>query len=178
MVNGAPRWTCRTLVTKVAKRGTLRVGPLRNLPVLRDLVTDMEPFFAKMDGAGAAFQAPPAVEHAKTMAPRSRMDRIVPGSKQRTEIDRTIECIGCAVCYAACDTVANEPEFLGPAALNRVWTLINDVRDNGTHRQEALLQRGGCTLCHTQQSCSNLCPQQLSPSRSICRTEKIADRPS
>src|SRR5271166_5278294 len=57
MVNGRPRWTCRTHVAKVADRGRLRIGPLENLPVIKDLATDMRPFFEKWQLAKGAFVA-------------------------------------------------------------------------------------------------------------------------
>ncbi len=49
-------------------------------------------------------------------------------------VDAGIECIGCGVCYTACDVVSWNPDYLGPAALNRAWTLVNDVRDAGQRR--------------------------------------------
>ena len=55
MVNGAPRWTCRTHVSKVVTDDRLEVGPLRNLPVIKDLATDMDPFFEKWVAAEAVF---------------------------------------------------------------------------------------------------------------------------
>src|ERR1700690_4185501 len=62
-VNGKPRWTCRTHVSKVAGSGRLEIGPLENLPVIKDLATDMEPFFEKWQQAKGVFRAaktPPA----------------------------------------------------------------------------------------------------------------------
>ena len=56
---------------------------------------------------------------------------VPPSSPQRQAADAGIECIGCGVCHSACDVVAWEPDYLGPAALNRAWTLVNDVRDTG-----------------------------------------------
>src|SRR5215475_12661210 len=83
-VNGRPRWTCRTHVASVAAGGRLEIGPLANLPVIKDLATDA-----------------------------------------------AIECINCGVCHAACDTVRWNADYLGPAALNRAWSLVNDQRDAG-----------------------------------------------
>src|ERR1700755_2079550 len=54
-VNGRPRWTCRTHVSRVAARGQLKIGPLENLPVIKDLATDMGPFFDKWQQAKGAF---------------------------------------------------------------------------------------------------------------------------
>ena len=159
-VNGTPRWTCRTHVDKVAKGGTLRIGPLANMPVIRDLVADMREFFDKWARAKGQF-APT----------RTRADEFVavdPNSARRVEVDAAIECIGCGVCYAACDVVKWNRDYLGPAALNRAWTLVNDVRDGGQPaRLDAVAGDAGCHSCHTMMSCTELCPKGLSPTRSI-----------
>jgi fumarate reductase iron-sulfur subunit len=72
------------------------------------------------------------------------------------------------VCYAACDTVRWNSDYLGPAALNRAWTLVNDDRDAGNaERLKALASSGGCYACHSHQSCQEHCPQALNPTASI-----------
>src|ERR1700676_5326682 len=120
-VNGRPRWTCRTHVSKVAGSGHLEIGPLENLPVIKDLTTDMEPFFEKWQQARGTF-APSQTRH-------DAIAQIRPDSPARVAADAAIECINCGVCYAACDTVRWNSGYLGPAALNRAWTLVNDCRD-------------------------------------------------
>ena len=159
-VNGVPKWTCRTHVDKVAKDDRLEIGPLRNLPVVRDLVTDMREFFDKWARAGGEF-------HGR----RTRAEdfaKVKPESTPRKEADAGIECIGCGVCYAACDVVSWNPKYLGPAALNRAWTLINDVRDAASlERLRAVAGDAGCHACHSHVSCTERCPKQLSPTRSI-----------
>lgn len=159
-VNGRPRWTCRTHVSKVASDGRLEIAPLAHLPIVRDLVTDMREFFDKAVRAKAQFQPT-----------RTRADDVAciePASPARRAIDAAIECIGCGVCYAACDVVAWNPDYLGPAALNRAWTLVNDARD-GARRERLAAVSGdaGCHACHTHQSCSELCPMHLAPTASI-----------
>ena len=58
------------------------------------------------------------------------ISRVVkPESEERRAADEGIECIGCGICHSACDVVAWDADYLGPAALNRAWTLVNDVRD-------------------------------------------------
>ena len=52
-------------------------------------------------------------------------------SKQHIKANSGIECINCSICYAACDTVANNPDYLGPATLQRAWTLLNDEKNEG-----------------------------------------------
>src|SRR5215467_3301361 len=159
-VNGRPRWTCRTHVSRVATRGQLEIGPLENLPVIKDLTTDMRPFFEKWQQAKGAFV--PSRTRREDFAP------IRPDSPARIAADAAIECINCAVCYAACDTVRWNADYLGPAALNRAWTLVNDVRDGAkSERLQAVAASGGCHACHSHQSCQELCPQQLNPTASI-----------
>jgi fumarate reductase iron-sulfur subunit len=159
-VNGAPRWTCRTHVDKVAADGRLELRPLRNLPVIRDLVTDMRGFFDKWERAQGHFEG----------ASRKTDDfaRVAPAAPARQAADAGIECIGCGVCYAACDVVSWNPDYLGPAALNRAWTLVTDVRDTNTvARLRAIAGDAGCHACHTHMSCTERCPTHISPTASI-----------
>ncbi len=159
-VNGEPRWTCRTHVANVEKNGTLTIAPLAHLPIVRDLVTDMREFFDKWARARGQFQP--------TKTRRDDVARVAPSSTGRLAIDAAIECIGCGVCYAACEVVAWNPDYLGPAALNRAWTLVNDVRDGaGRARLAAVAGDAGCHACHTHESCSERCPKHLAPTASI-----------
>jgi fumarate reductase iron-sulfur subunit len=159
-VNGRPRWTCRTHVSKVVERGRLEIGPLANLPVIKDLATDMSRFFEKWQEAKGVFQP------SKTRA--DEIEPIRPDAPERKRADAAIECINCGVCFSACDTVRWNGDYMGPAALNRAWTLVNDVRDAGNAgRLYAVAQGGGCHACHTHQSCEQHCPVGLNPTASI-----------
>jgi fumarate reductase iron-sulfur subunit len=168
-VNGRARWTCRTHVAKVATGKRLQIAPLANLPIVRDLVVDMRDFFDKWAKARGQF--------APTASRRDDFARVVPDSPARREIDAAIECIGCAVCYASCEVVAWNPAYLGPAALNRAWTLQNDVRDGGrVERLAAVSGDAGCHACHTQAACTERCPKQLSPTASIAGLKRLSAR--
>jgi fumarate reductase iron-sulfur subunit len=159
-VNGRPRWTCRTHIDKVAQSGRVEIGPLANMPVIKDLACDMEVFFEKWQKAKGVF-AP-----GKTR--QDAIERIAPNSAPRMQANAAIECINCGVCYAACDTVRWNGEYMGPAALNRAWSLVNDVRDIGNRaRLSAVSLAGGCHACHSHQSCHELCPKALNPTASI-----------
>jgi succinate dehydrogenase iron-sulfur subunit len=168
-VNGVPRWTCRTHVRKVARENALELRPLANLPVIKDLAADMTLFFEKWTRAKGAF-VPPA-EPARDFA------RIDPASPRRQAASAGIECIGCGACYAACDVVAWNPDYLGPAALNRAWTLVNDVRDAGNRdRLVAVAGDAGCHACHSHQSCVEHCPKALDPTFSIAGLKRATAR--
>ena len=168
-VNGVARWACRTHVAKVATDDRLEIGPLRNLPVIRDLATDMRGFFDKWTRAKGQF--------APTATRRDDPARVSPDSRERAAADAGIECIGCAVCYASCDVVAWNPDYLGPAALNRAWTLVNDVRDAArAERLRAVSGDAGCHACHTHVSCTERCPKQISPTASIAGLKRATAR--
>jgi len=168
-VNGVARWTCRTHVDKVVKGNQLEIGPLRNLPVIRDLVTDMREFFDKWAKARGKFEGG-----------RTRGDdfaRVSPGSEDRKLIEAGIECIGCGVCYSSCDVVSWNPDYLGPAALNRAWTLVKDARDTaGLERLRAVAGDAGCHSCHTHMSCTERCPKQISPTAAISGLKRAVGR--
>lgn len=166
-VNGQPRWTCRTHVSRVQEDGVITIEPLRNMPRIKDLAVNMDEFFAKWRKAGNTFQGK-TTRHDPTA-------EISPESKQRKLADAAIECINCGVCYAACDVVSWDKDYLGPAALNRAWTLVNDERHadpKGVLRQATT--DGGASCCHTQGNCMTHCPVELSPTGSIAGLKRKA----
>jgi fumarate reductase iron-sulfur subunit len=168
-VNGAPRWTCRTHVDKVAKDGKLSIAPLRNMPVIRDLAADMSEFFDKWARAKGRFRG--------ATTRKDDFAQVSPQSDARQLAEAGIECIGCGVCYAACDVVAANPDYLGPAALNRAWTLVNDVRDTDhAERLRAVAGDAGCLACHTHVSCTERCPKAIAPTAGIAGLKRAVSR--
>jgi fumarate reductase iron-sulfur subunit len=165
VVNGRERWACRTrLVTLGGGAVTLR--PLYHFPLERDLVVDMGPFAARMRAVGAAFVPAPGAP----APPPVRGD-----SAERREIDAAIECIGCGMCLSACTVVAHAPSFVGPAALNRAFTLQRDSRDAGHEaRWRRLAGDDALPRCHGQGNCTAVCPMGLSPADSILRLRRRA----
>lgn len=169
MVNGKPRWTCRTHVKKVLTGDKITIAPLRNLPVIKDLAADMDPFFDKWVAAGG--------RHHPTATRRDPMPDIKPDDADRVKANEAIECINCSVCYASCDTVAGNPDYLGPAALQRAWTLYNDAKYAD---KQAILDTvsgsGGCHNCHSQGSCTLYCPNELDPMSAIAGLKRATAR--
>src|SRR6185369_17733813 len=102
---------------------------------------DMREFFDKWARAKGTFEG--------RKSRKDGFEKVAPDSKDRKAVDAGIECIGCAVCYSACDVVAWNPDHLGPAALNRAWTLVKDERDRDTlERLRAVAGDAGCHACH------------------------------
>jgi succinate dehydrogenase/fumarate reductase-like Fe-S protein len=104
MVNDVPRWACRTSIERLGVE-TIHIAPLRFLPVIKDVLVDYEPFFAKYRAAQSYFV--PREE-------RTEVAPIAPASRERRAIDPNLECISCGACYASCTMLAHDAEYLGP----------------------------------------------------------------
>lgn len=155
VVNGREGLACGTLVRSLVgdRGGEVRVEPMRHLPVVRDLVTDPGIFYQHLAGAGAAFS--PKDE---TQEPAE----ILPNSKERKIIDPHRECIYCGLCYSACSVAGLDSGFLGPAALNRAFTLVSDSRDGaGKQRLQVAASEQGIWRCHTIFECTAVCPKGI-----------------
>ncbi|MFH1241840.1 MAG: succinate dehydrogenase iron-sulfur subunit [Pseudomonadota bacterium] len=162
-VNGRPRLACRTQVSALETRN-ITIMPLPNLPIIRDLVVDMEPFFEKWK------KIKPYYVSRKDIAEPAV---VRPDSHEREFIDDMLDCIACGCCYSACSMAATNAEFIGPAALNRAYTLIADKRDAiRGERLKMVDRRYGVWRCHTQFNCSEVCPKNIVPTKSIQNLKK------
>jgi succinate dehydrogenase/fumarate reductase iron-sulfur protein len=163
-VNGRNRWTCRTSVEKLGK-DLLVIEPLPHYPVIRDLVVDIQPFFENYRKIIPQFV--PAQPDRKGFA------RISSDSRERREIDQHIECITCGNCLGECSLVEINKAYIGPAALNRAYTLIEDSRDGAAPERLSILNsHSGVWGCHTQFNCTEVCPVGISPTRAIQRLKR------
>lgn len=164
VVNGRERLACSTPVATVGLR--LRLEPLRNLPVTRDLAVDLTPFFAAYRRALPQF------------LPRDHLDDFHPFPHQGREwqaLSHQPQCIDCAACYSACTLVTLHPRYLGPMALHRALSLIVDPRDRARAERLALVGgEGGAFRCHTLGNCHAVCPRGISPTYSIQRLKRLA----
>ena len=166
VVNGRERLTCSTLVRDVGDK--LRIEPLRNLPVVRDLAVDFKPLFEAYQRALPWF------------VPRDDLDQnefypLPHASPAGQALDHQPQCIDCGCCYSACTLVTLNPRYLGPMALHRALNLIVDPRDKAhTDRLNAVAGERGAFRCHTLGNCREACPRGISPTHSIQRLKRLA----
>jgi succinate dehydrogenase/fumarate reductase iron-sulfur protein len=154
-VDGRSTLACRTVVP--AAQDEVDLSPLAGLPVVRDLVVDMRPFWQQWRRVMPWF-----------VAGSDPAERVLRGSSESEVLDRTLGCISCGACYSTCEIARHGSDYLGPAALNRALALIADPRDDAAEeRLDAVGGRQGVDRCHYVQACASACPVGLDPSRSI-----------
>jgi succinate dehydrogenase/fumarate reductase iron-sulfur protein len=173
IINGRERLACRTRLETLGSRITLK--PLRNLPIIKDLVVDMAPFFEAWRRIQPAFRPAEPAEDAGAQSPGPDFARIPPDAKSRGIIEQGMDCITCGACYSACTMVTANPDFLGPAALNRAYVLIQDERDgDGLARLDTVSRETGALRCHTLFDCAAVCPKGIIPTWSIQKLKQQA----
>jgi fumarate reductase iron-sulfur subunit len=157
-VNGQPTLTCKKAVRDLPD--TIEVAPLANFPVVRDLVVDIDGFMDKLKSVK------PWIIRAKEKAVEEGPTRQSPAEME--EFKQFSMCINCMLCYAACPVVANEPEFLGPAAIALGHRYSVDSRDEGAaERNEIFRGEGTVFSCSYANECSEVCPKHVDPAAAV-----------
>jgi succinate dehydrogenase/fumarate reductase iron-sulfur protein len=153
VVNGKEALACQTSIGDLGT-DVVRVSPLRALPVLRDVMCDMTPFFDSLRRADAALR--PKEPDRKTL-------RVMPPSApHRATIEAQNGCLTCGACFSACEWTSTRPGYLGPAAMNRVLMLALDERDAvGRERLLSVANEEGALRCHVLGNCSSVCPVDI-----------------
>jgi fumarate reductase iron-sulfur subunit len=158
MVNGKPSLTCKDAVSDYGDR--IEVAPLSNFPIVRDLVVELEAFMDKVKSVK------PWIIKAKERALEEGAHRQSP--EQLEEFKQFSYCINCALCYAACPVVANEPEFLGPAAIALGHRYNMDSRDEGQRERNEIFRGEGTVFsCSYANECSEVCPKHVDPAAAV-----------
>jgi fumarate reductase iron-sulfur subunit len=161
MVNGEPKLTCATFLADYAP-GPLRVEPLRNFPVIRDLVVDLGDFMRKL-------------VRVKPWLVRAVEKPVSEGEYLQTpaELDEYKQfsmCINCMLCYSACPIYGLDPKFIGPAAIALAQRYNLDGRDQGAAaRMEVLSEHEGIWGCTFVGECTRVCPKNVDPAGAIQR---------
>ena len=158
MINGKNRLACKTLIKDVNPSKPITVEPIKGLPVLKDLVVDMEPFF---DAYRAVM---PFLVTTGNEPTRERLQS--PGDRER--FDDTTKCILCAACTTSCPVYWTDGQYFGPQAIVGAHRFIFDSRDEGTdQRLEILNDKEGVWRCRTTFNCTEACPRGIEVTKAI-----------
>ncbi len=156
LIDGRNQLACKVLVKDVAPRVT--VEPIRGMPVLKDLIVDMEPFFA---GYRSVL---PFLINDEEPSDRERLQ----SPADRARFDDTTKCILCAACTTSCPIFWGDDGYIGPAAIVNAHRFIFDSRDEGAReRLDVLSARSGVFRCRTTFNCTEACPRGIKVTKAI-----------
>lgn len=166
-INGHAHLACKSRLDRFTVDGTVTVEAAPSLPVLKDLVWDQGPLWAKH------LAATPWLEPRAPLPPPDR-EYTVPNATMENLVQE-VSCISCGCCLMDCESFAVNPQFLGPHALAKAYRYADDPRDDiGRERLARLMQPGGvwdCTHCF---ECVNQCPKGVAPLEQILKLRRMA----
>ena len=168
LINGRNRLACKLRMEQLGKR-RITVAPLPGLPVIKDLVVDMDGFFDKF----------------KSVQPYLMQDAEVPADgrerlqspEDRARYDDTTKCILCAACTSSCPSFWAQPEYVGPAAIVNAHRFIFDSRDDGGDERLEFLSDADCVWrCRTIFNCTDACPRGIHITQAILEVSTAIGR--
>lgn len=181
LINRIPRLACRTqiqsIISEIRASGSpeeqaeipgtdedgIIIEPLPHLPVIRDLIVDMEPFFRKIHDSGLVFRP------GEADPPKERLMN----QTEVHELEKYTNCILCGACYAACPNEEKNPDFLGPAALAKIYRFHIDPRESpGIGRLMSADTPTGWSGCSFHSRCRSVCPKGVTPDIAIGKARR------
>ena len=166
MVNGEPKLTCATFLTEYAP-GPVRVEPLSNFPIIRDLIVDIGDFMGKLA------KVKPWIVREEEKPLSDGEYRQTP--EQLADYKPYSMCINCMLCYSACPVYGLDPHFIGPAAVALAQRYNLDSRDEGAAERVAVLsEHDGIWGCTFVGECTRVCPKNVDPAGAIQRYKLTA----
>ncbi len=166
-INGANQLACKLLVKDAIKKegDTVTVEPLMGLPVIKDLIVDMEPFF----------------DHYRSVMPFLVNDEPLPEDgrerlqsvAEQEKIMEGTKCILCACCTTSCPSFWANGKYVGPAALVNAHRFVFDTRDRAASERLGILnQQMGVWRCRTAFNCTNACPREIPVTQQIAEIKR------
>jgi succinate dehydrogenase / fumarate reductase, iron-sulfur subunit len=169
-INGKPTLACHTHLDKAAETapdGAIVVEPMGNMPVLKDLIVDMDAVHWKKMQRVTPWLLPegPPPEREYIVPPESMID-----------VTQSMACIQCGACVSDCLSMEVDPLFIGPAALAKAYRFVGDPRDGQHYERLKDLAEDphgiyDCTHCF---NCIEACPKGVAPMSQIMRLRRIA----
>jgi len=159
MINGDPALSCKTFIRDL-RSGPVRIEPLANFPIERDLVVVMDDFMEKLQRV-----KPYVIRKTEKLLEEGEH---LQSPAQLKKFKQYTLCINCACCYSACPQYALIPEFIGPAALTLAHRYNQDSRDQGREeREDVTASNEGVWDCSFAGACSDVCPKHVDPASAV-----------
>lgn len=165
LINGVNGLACKLLIKDLKQ--PITVEPIRGLPLIKDLIVDMEPFFK---GYREVMPWLIADEHEREPN-RERLQ----SPSERERYDDTTKCILCAACTTSCPIFWADGSYVGPAAIVNAHRFIFDSRDSGSPRRlDVLSGKNGAFKCRTAFNCTAACPRGIKVTKAIQEVKQAA----
>ncbi|MFN2586798.1 MAG: succinate dehydrogenase iron-sulfur subunit [Actinomycetota bacterium] len=165
VINGVNALACKLLVKNLKQ--PITVEPIRGLPVKKDLIVDMEPFFA-----GYRAVKPWLITDDDD---KDKSRERIQSPEDRARYDDTTKCILCAACTTSCPIFWSDEEYVGPAAIVNAHRFIFDSRDRGgRERLEILSRKDGAFKCRTVFNCTEACPRGIKVTKAIQEVKRAS----
>ena len=161
-VNGVEKLSCITRIRDITTNGaTVKVEPLRNFPVVSDLVVELGSLYVRMEHVGA--------KQILSLSQAPLTEDVYP-AKNGSESKRLVDCIECGLCISACPVAATDPDYLGPASLAAAQQ--NGLTDAPKTVLELIDSVEGVWRCHSAYECTAVCPSNVQPAWRIMDLRK------
>ncbi|MEU3847037.1 MULTISPECIES: succinate dehydrogenase iron-sulfur subunit [Micrococcus] len=162
-INGRNRLACKTLLKDLDLSKPILVEPIKGLPVEKDLIVDMDPFFQSYREI---------MPFLINKGPEPTKERLQ-SQEDRARYDDTTKCILCAACTSSCPVFWTDGQYFGPAAIVNAHRFIFDSRDDaGDLRLEVLNDKEGVWRCRTTFNCSEACPRGIQVTKAIAEVKQ------
>ena len=167
-INGRNRLACKTLLKDLDVSKPIYVEALKGLPLEKDLIVDMEPFFDSFKEIQPFLMA--------SSKPKDGKERLQ-SAEQRARYDDTTKCILCAACTSSCPVFWTDGQYFGPAAIVNAHRFIFDSRDEGSQvRMDILNDQEGVWRCRTTFNCTDACPRGIQVTQAIAEVKQAIMR--
>lgn len=161
-INGRNRLACKTLVKDLDINSAITVEPIKGLPVEKDLVVDMNPFYQAYRDINPFLVANDKPEKERLQSP-----------EDRARYDDTTKCILCAACTTSCPVFWTDGQYFGPAAIVNAHRFIFDSRDEEADvRLDILNDKEGVWRCRTTFNCTEACPRGIEVTKAIAEVKQ------
>ena len=161
-INGRNRLACKTLIKDLDLSQPIYIEPIKGLPVEKDLIVDMNPFYQAYRDINPLLMANDKPKRERLQSP-----------EDRARYDDTTKCILCAACTTSCPVFWTDGQYFGPAAIVNAHRFIFDSRDEGAEvRLDILNDKEGVWRCRTTFNCTEACPRGIEVTKAIAEVKQ------